>query len=54
VIDYWAPAMGYYSLSPWAGFAVLCGYAALILGLAIVQLRRRAALRRERCLQSLE
>jgi hypothetical protein len=28
-------------LLPWAGFAVLCGYAAFALGLAIVQLRRR-------------
>ena len=35
------PSEGYYPLLVWAGFAVLCGYAALTLGLAIVQLRRR-------------
>jgi len=33
----------YYPLAPWAGFAVLCGYAALALGLAVFQLRRRDA-----------
>jgi len=31
----------YFPLSPWAGFGVLCGYAALALGLAVVLLRRR-------------
>ncbi len=34
---------GYYPLVPWAGFAVLCGYAALSLGLAVYLLRRRDA-----------
>jgi ABC-type transport system involved in multi-copper enzyme maturation permease subunit len=39
----YTPSNGYYPLAPWAGFAVLCGYAALALGLAIVLLRRRDA-----------
>jgi hypothetical protein len=39
---YW-PFFGYFPLAPWAGFAVLCGYAALALGLAAVLLRRRDA-----------
>jgi len=30
-------------ITPWAGFAVLCGYAALALGLAVIVLRRRDA-----------
>jgi ABC-type transport system involved in multi-copper enzyme maturation permease subunit len=34
---------GYYPLVPWAGFAVLCGYAAVALGLAVYLLRRRDA-----------
>jgi len=34
---------GYYPLAPWVGFAVLCGYAALAVGLATVLLRRRDA-----------
>jgi ABC-type transport system involved in multi-copper enzyme maturation permease subunit len=33
----------YYPLAPWAGFAVLCGYAALATGLALFLLRRRDA-----------
>jgi hypothetical protein len=33
----------YFPLSPWAGFGVLCGYAALALGLAVFLLRRRDA-----------
>jgi hypothetical protein len=37
---YW-PAFGFFPLSPWAGFAVLCGYAALALGFASFLLRRR-------------
>jgi ABC-type transport system involved in multi-copper enzyme maturation permease subunit len=41
-IDY-ASAMGYYPLAPWAGFAVLCGWAAAALGLGIFLLRRRDA-----------
>jgi ABC-type transport system involved in multi-copper enzyme maturation permease subunit len=43
VIGHYAPQMGYYPLAPWAGFAVFCGYAALALGLAAFQLRRRDA-----------
>ncbi len=35
------PSAGYFPLAPWAGFAVLCGYAALALGLATYLLRRR-------------
>jgi ABC-type transport system involved in multi-copper enzyme maturation permease subunit len=33
----------YYPLTPWAGFAVLCGYAAVAMGLAVFLLRRRDA-----------
>jgi ABC-type transport system involved in multi-copper enzyme maturation permease subunit len=33
----------YYPLGPWAGFAVLCGYAALAMTLAVFLLRRRDA-----------
>jgi ABC-type transport system involved in multi-copper enzyme maturation permease subunit len=36
-------AGGCYPLSPWAGFAVLCAWAAVALGLALVLLRRRDA-----------
>ena len=39
----YTPMNGYFPLAPWAGFAVLCGYALLALGLAIVLLRRRDA-----------
>jgi ABC-type transport system involved in multi-copper enzyme maturation permease subunit len=39
----YTPSNGYFPLAPWAGFAVLCGYAALALGLAIHRLRRRDA-----------
>ena len=43
-VDYaYSPARGYFPLAPWAGFAVLCAYAALALGLAVVLLRRRDA-----------
>jgi ABC-type transport system involved in multi-copper enzyme maturation permease subunit len=34
---------GYFPLTPWAGFAVLCSYTAVALGLAIVLVRRRDA-----------
>jgi ABC-type transport system involved in multi-copper enzyme maturation permease subunit len=37
----YTPANGYYPLAPWAGFAVLCGYAALALTLAVVLLRKK-------------
>ena len=39
----YTPADGYFPLSPFAGFAVLCGYAALALGAAVLVLRRRDA-----------
>jgi len=37
------PGGGFFPLAPWAGFAVLCGYAAVGLGLALVLVRRRDA-----------
>jgi ABC-type transport system involved in multi-copper enzyme maturation permease subunit len=37
----YVPSLGYYPLAPWAGFTVLCAWAALALGLAIVLMRRR-------------
>jgi ABC-type transport system involved in multi-copper enzyme maturation permease subunit len=39
----YSPLSGYYPLAPWAGFAVLCGWAALALGLAVYLLHRRDA-----------
>jgi ABC-type transport system involved in multi-copper enzyme maturation permease subunit len=39
----YSPNMGYFPLAPWAGFAVLCAWAVLALGLAVVLLRRRDA-----------
>ena len=39
----YTPGNGYFPLAPWAGFAVLCGYTALAVGLAVVVLRRRDA-----------
>jgi len=39
----YSPLSGYYPLAPWVGFAVLCGWAALALCLAVVLLRRRDA-----------
>src|SRR5580693_9081968 len=39
----YSPSSGYFPLAPWAGLAVLCGWAALALGLAVVLLRRRDA-----------
>jgi len=39
----YTPAGGYFPLSPWAGFAVLCGWTALALALAAALLRRRDA-----------
>ena len=39
----YTPATGYYPLSPIAGFAVLCAWTALALGLAAVLMRRRDA-----------
>jgi ABC-type transport system involved in multi-copper enzyme maturation permease subunit len=43
VSNAYLPFFGYYPLAPWAGFAVLCGYAALALALAAVLLRHRDA-----------
>jgi ABC-type transport system involved in multi-copper enzyme maturation permease subunit len=37
----YSPVAGYFPLAPWAGFAVLCGWTALALGLAVFLLRRR-------------
>ena len=37
------PGTGYFPLSPWAGFAVLCAWAAAALALALFLLRRRDA-----------
>lgn len=39
----YTPANGFFPLAPWAGFAVLCAYTAVTLGLAIQLLRRRDA-----------
>ncbi|GIE88440.1 ABC transporter permease subunit [Actinoplanes regularis] len=41
VDDLYAPAVGYFPLSPWAGLAVLAGWTVLVLGAAAVLLRRR-------------
>jgi ABC-type transport system involved in multi-copper enzyme maturation permease subunit len=43
VSNVYVPSAGYYPLPPWAGFAVLCGWAVLALGLAACLLRRRDA-----------
>ena len=39
----YSPASGYYPLAPWAGLAVLCGWAAIAVAWALVLLRRRDA-----------
>jgi ABC-type transport system involved in multi-copper enzyme maturation permease subunit len=39
----YTPYNGYFPLPPWAGFAVLCGWTAASLGLAVLLLRRRDA-----------
>ncbi|MGZ2358831.1 DUF1349 domain-containing protein [Streptomyces sp. 372A] len=41
VLSVYEPSTGYFPLAPWAGLAVLCGYAALAHGLAAVRLRGR-------------
>ena len=41
VSSVYTPSFGYYPLAPWAGFAVLCGWTLLALGLAHHLLRRR-------------
>jgi ABC-type transport system involved in multi-copper enzyme maturation permease subunit len=43
VSNVYIPSAGYYPLSPWAGFAVLCAWAAVALGLAAYLLNRRDA-----------
>ncbi|GAA4592474.1 hypothetical protein GCM10023194_54370 [Planotetraspora phitsanulokensis] len=43
VLGHYAPQAGYYPLAPWAGLAVLCGYTAVALGLALLRLRRADA-----------
>ena len=43
VSNTYLPQYGYYPLAPWAGFAVLCLWAALALWLATFLLRRRDA-----------
>ena len=39
----YVPSAGYYPLAPWAGLAVLCGWAAVALALAVWALKRRDA-----------
>jgi ABC-type transport system involved in multi-copper enzyme maturation permease subunit len=39
----YTPVNGYFPLAPWAGFAVLCGYTACALGLAVYLVQRRDA-----------
>jgi ABC-type transport system involved in multi-copper enzyme maturation permease subunit len=41
VNDVYTPGTGYFPLAPWAGFAVLCAWAAVALVLALFLLRRR-------------
>ena len=43
VSNIYTPLSGYYPLAPWAGFAVLCAWAALALALAAFLLGRRDA-----------
>jgi ABC-type transport system involved in multi-copper enzyme maturation permease subunit len=43
VSNVYTPVNGYFPLAPWTGFAVLCTWAALALGLAVLLLRRRDA-----------
>ena len=43
VDNVYAPACGYFPLAPWAGFAVLCAWAAVSLALAGSTLNRRDA-----------
>jgi hypothetical protein len=41
VVAHYAPSAGYFPLAWWAGFAVLCGYAAVVLAVALFQRRQR-------------
>ena len=43
VANAYTPRYDYYPLAPWAGFAVLCAWTALALGVALVLLRLRYA-----------
>ena len=43
VANVYTPQHGYFPLAPWAGFGVLCLWAAAAFGLATVLLRRRDA-----------
>jgi ABC-type transport system involved in multi-copper enzyme maturation permease subunit len=43
VVSTYTPSAGYFPLSPWAGFAVLCGYTLVAFIVAMVLLRRRDA-----------
>jgi ABC-type transport system involved in multi-copper enzyme maturation permease subunit len=43
VDNVYTPVNGYFPLAPWAGFAVLCAWTALALGLAILLIHRRDA-----------
>ena len=43
VTSLYTPYNGYYPLAPWAGLAVLCAWAAVVLALAAFLLRRRDA-----------
>jgi ABC-type transport system involved in multi-copper enzyme maturation permease subunit len=43
VSNVYTPSAGYWPLSPWAGFAVLCAWAVVALGLAAYLLNRRDA-----------
>ena len=43
VSNLYTPSAGYYPLAPWAGFAVLCVWAAVALALAAYLLHRRDA-----------
>jgi hypothetical protein len=43
VVGHYAPSAGYFPLAWWAGFAVLCGYTAVAVGLAVTRSRRTTA-----------
>ncbi|MFC6014719.1 hypothetical protein ACFP2T_00710 [Plantactinospora solaniradicis] len=43
VLSHYAPSAGYFPLPWWAGLAVLCGYAAVALGLGMTRPRRTVA-----------
>jgi len=43
VDEVYTPSAGYFPLPPWAGFAVLCGWAVVVLAVAGYLLRRRDA-----------